>query len=97
MKRMMLGMPINRIEQEWNRRVCDFHRVNLPAFGFSTTYNTAGTAKVRGSRARQQDLWAGLWVGLWVGIPHGHPRYCIYGAVFYNYIHDLQAPQFPAE
>ncbi len=31
---------------------CDFHRVNLPAFGFSTTYNTAGTAKVRGSRAR---------------------------------------------
>jgi hypothetical protein len=29
---------------------------------FSTTYNTAGTAKVRGSRAKPQDLWVGLWV-----------------------------------
>jgi hypothetical protein len=41
--------------------------VNLPAFGFSTTYNTAGTAKVRGSRARQQDLWVGLWVEKTIG------------------------------
>ena len=40
-------------------RTCDFHRVNLPAFGFSTTYNTAGTAKVRGSRARKRELWVG--------------------------------------
>ena len=44
-------------------RTCDLHRVNLPALGFSTTYNTAGTAKVRGSRARKRELWVGQWVG----------------------------------
>lgn len=31
---------------------------------FKTTYKTAGTAKVRGSRTRHQLLWVGLWVGL---------------------------------
>src|ERR1700675_1173435 len=30
--------------------------------GFATTYKTAGTAKVRGSRARHCILWVGLWV-----------------------------------
>ena len=41
----------------------DFHRVNLNLLGFSTTYKTAGTAKVRGSRIRHHFLWVGLWVG----------------------------------
>ena len=49
-------------------RTNDLFRVNLARLCFSTTYNTAGTAKVRGSRARQQQLW----VGLWVGIMHTH-------------------------
>jgi hypothetical protein len=30
--------------------------------GFTTTYNNAGTAKVRGSRTRHRILWVGLWV-----------------------------------
>jgi len=72
-------------------RTCDFHRVNLPAFGFSATYNTAGTAKVRGSRARQWDLW----VGLWVGISYGFPKYCNYGVTLRDCIHDLQPSVHP--
>ena len=44
-------------------RTYDFHRVNLSLLGFTTTYETAGTAEVRGSRARHQILWVGLWVG----------------------------------
>ena len=39
------------------------HRVNLSVLGFTTTYETAGTAEVRGSRVSYQILWAGLWVG----------------------------------
>jgi hypothetical protein len=31
--------------------------------GFTTTYKTAGTAKLRGSRTRHRMLWVGLWVG----------------------------------
>src|SRR5215469_10027446 len=31
--------------------------------GFTRTYKTAGTAKVRASRARHRILWIGLWVG----------------------------------
>ena len=45
-------------------RTNDLFRVNLARLCFSTTYNTAGTAKVRGSRARQGKLWVGLWVGM---------------------------------
>ena len=74
-------------------RTCDFHRVNLPALGFSMTYNTAGTAKVRGSRARKQYLW----VELWVGKPRRQPSYCIYGAMLYNCIHDLPPPHSPSK
>jgi hypothetical protein len=46
-------------------RTYDFHRVNLSVLelGFTTTYETAGTAEVRGSRVSYQILWAGLWVG----------------------------------
>ena len=25
------------------------------------------------------------------------PKHCIYGVMFYNYIHDLPPPQFPSE
>jgi hypothetical protein len=67
--------------------------VNLPAFGFSTTYITAGTAKVRGSRASQQYLW----VELWVGKPRRQPSYCIYGVKLYNCIHDLPPSHSPSE
>jgi hypothetical protein len=45
-------------------RTYDFHRVNLNVLGFSTTYKTAGTAKIRGSRTRHRILWVGLWVGI---------------------------------
>src|SRR5258708_15028505 len=31
--------------------------------GFTTTYKTAGTAKLRGSHIRRRPLWVGLWVG----------------------------------
>jgi hypothetical protein len=30
---------------------------------YRTTYKTAGTAKIRGSRTRHRMLWVGLWVG----------------------------------
>jgi len=41
----------------------DLCRDSAARLRFTTTYNTAGTAKVRGSRVRQQVLWVGLWVG----------------------------------
>ena len=34
-----------------------------------TTYKTAGTAKIRGSRTRHRSLWVGLWVAK-------SPRFC---------------------
>ena len=51
----------NNGRHDWIR-TSDLFRVNLARLGFSTTYKPAGTAKVRGSRVRQQDLWVGLWV-----------------------------------
>ena len=44
-------------------RTVDLYRVNLTRFDFTTTYKTAGTAKVRGSHTRHQVVWVGLWVG----------------------------------
>ena len=41
-------------------RTPDLYRVNLSRLGFSTTYKTAGTAKVRGSRTRHRFLWVGI-------------------------------------
>ena len=41
-------------------RTPDLYRVNI---GFTTTYKTAGTAKVRGSSYKTYFLWVGLWVG----------------------------------
>lgn len=41
--------------------------------GFTTTYKTAGTANIRGSRTRHRMLWVGLWVGKvyeFCGNPH---------------------------
>jgi len=40
----------------------NLYRVNNRLLGFSTTYNTAGTAILRRSRARHRILWVGLWV-----------------------------------
>jgi len=34
----------------------------LTVLGFTTTYKTAGTAKVRGRHTRHAILWVGLWV-----------------------------------
>ena len=45
-------------------RTPDLYRVNAAILGFTTTYKTAGTAKVRGSRIRHRILWVGLWVGI---------------------------------
>jgi len=38
--------------------------VSTAVLGFTTTYKTPGTAKVRGSRTRHRILWVGLWVGI---------------------------------
>ena len=43
-------------------RTADLHRVKVTLLGFTTTYKTAGTAKVRGSHTRHRVLWVGLWV-----------------------------------
>ena len=41
-------------------------RDSAAVFGFTTTYNDAGTAKRRASRTRIHEVWVGLWVGkLW--------------------------------
>jgi hypothetical protein len=44
-------------------RTADLYRVKLAVSGFTTTYKSAGTAKVRGSRTRHPMLWVELWVG----------------------------------
>jgi hypothetical protein len=44
-------------------RTPDLYRVNVTTLSFTITYKTAGTAKIRGSRARPPTLWVGLWVG----------------------------------
>jgi predicted transcriptional regulator len=44
-------------------RTADLYRVKVARLGSTTTYKTAGTAKVRGSRTRHHTLWVGLWVG----------------------------------
>jgi hypothetical protein len=43
-------------------RTRDLCRDSPARIGFTTTYKHAGTAKVRGSRARHRILWVGLWV-----------------------------------
>jgi len=53
-------------------RTPDLYRVNAAILGFTTTYKTAGTAKVRGSRIRHRFLWVGLWVGIFA-IRSVHP------------------------
>jgi hypothetical protein len=44
-------------------RTPDLYRVKVALIGFTTTYKTAGTAKVRGSSYKTYFLWVGLWVG----------------------------------
>ena len=44
-------------------RTRDLCRDSVAWLGFTTTYKTAGTAKLRGSRTRHCILWVGLWVG----------------------------------
>jgi hypothetical protein len=44
-------------------RTPDLYRVKVTLKGFTTTYKTAGTAKVRGSSYKTYFLWVGLWVG----------------------------------
>jgi len=41
----------------------DLALIRVARLGFTTTYKTAGTAKIRGSRTRHRMLWVGLWVG----------------------------------
>jgi hypothetical protein len=43
-------------------RTRDLCRDSPARIGVTTTYKPAGTAKVRGSRARHRILWVGLWV-----------------------------------
>ena len=52
-----------RVRRPVGTRTPDLYRVKVAALGFTTTYKTAGTAKVRGSLARQIKLWVGQWVG----------------------------------
>jgi hypothetical protein len=54
--------------------------VKVPLIGFTTTYKTAGTAKVRGSSYKTYFLWVGLWVGKSRRTPeppHVFPRTCL--------------------
>jgi hypothetical protein len=44
-------------------RTRDLCRDSIAWIGFTTTYKTAGTAKVRLRRTRPHELWVGLWVG----------------------------------
>ena len=44
-------------------RTPDLYRVKVPLIGLTTTYKTAGTAKVHGSSYKTYFLWVGLWVG----------------------------------
>src|SRR5882762_3931219 len=44
-------------------RTTDLALIRVAWLGFTTTYKTAGTAKLRGSRTRHRMLWVGLWVG----------------------------------
>ncbi len=44
-------------------RTRDLCRDSIAWLVFTTTYNTAGTAKLRGSRTRHRILWVELWVG----------------------------------
>ncbi len=43
-------------------RTRDLCRDSPPFLGFTTTYKTAGTAKIRGRHIRHSFLWVGLWV-----------------------------------
>src|SRR5712692_10277038 len=43
-------------------RTRDLCRDSFAWIGFTTTYKTAGTAKIQGSRIRHRILWVGLWV-----------------------------------
>src|SRR6266404_8307905 len=45
------------------QNVQSFAKPRLAWLGFTTTYKTAGTAKLRGSHIRRRFLWVGLWVG----------------------------------
>ena len=49
-------------------RTPDLYPVNLARTGSTTTYKTAGTAKVRGSHTRYHFLWVGMWAGIGVAI-----------------------------
>jgi hypothetical protein len=55
--------PIEKYGRPERTRTVDLYRVKVAFLGFTTTYKTAGTAKVRGSRIRHRILWVGLWVG----------------------------------
>jgi hypothetical protein len=44
-------------------RTCDFHRVNLSLFVFTTTYKCVEVAKTHAGRTRHRSLWIGLWIG----------------------------------
>ena len=53
---------LKRNGEERRNRTRDRCRDSFAWIGFTTTYKTAGTAKVRGSRARHRILWVRLWV-----------------------------------
>jgi hypothetical protein len=42
--------------------MADLALIRAARIGFTTTYKTAGTAKIRGNRTRHHSLWVGLWV-----------------------------------
>jgi len=60
------AIPKPQVIEKYGRpvgtRTPDLYRVKVPLIGFTTTYKTAGTAKVRGSSYKTYFLWVGLWV-----------------------------------
>src|ERR1700704_1359886 len=67
----------------------DLALISLAWLGFTTTYKTAGTAKIRGSHTRHRLLWVGLWVGKSAETPK-QPHKCREFAIAYAIRGDLK-------
>ena len=57
-------MVLERNGGDDGTRTRDLCRDRVAWLGFTTTYKTAGTAKLRVSRTRHRTLWVRLWVGV---------------------------------
>ena len=54
--------PLKNMAEMTRLETHDLCRDSVTVLGFTITYKTAGTAKVRGRHARRTILWVRLWV-----------------------------------